>query len=599
MKLKRLPLILITSMLSLAGCSMFGGNSGEPFGDSSQPESGESSFSGGESSQNDAGQSTNQEGGSQQTGQSSNEPGGNSQGGGQTSQATGQSSANQGGNSQGGGQTSQATGQSSANQGGNSQGGGQTSQPAGGSSQGGGNTSINDENCIIKEETNITIWTTYNDTYQAIINNAIEEFEKAEPHVHVTNTKQSGSYDDLKTMCVNGFAVDNYPDMVAAYPDSVADFLNNFKALDIEPYMTDPVIGWTEDDFDDIPENYIEAGQKYSMPGTYSLPCSKSTEAMYYNQDVLLGLDLSDIDSTINNGRPLNEAYFQNITWDEMFEKLIPALDDYDTAADESHKLIDRKTNKDWAWLGYDSDDNFFITLAEQYGYDYTSINQITGKGQIGFDNDGMKNLMRKFVGYYNNHYFTTKGITKSNVNNYTTADQMLFAIGSTGGVKYQFSSNNPHNVGVVCIPQAPGRPRKVISQGPDFAFLDHENENRAKATWLFYKLFTSKKYNTSWALTTGYSPIRYSVMETRDYLDYIDISDKDPLTLDRLYALNAAYAGGIAENTFTSPVFKGSSEARVQVSSIFSACITAGSDLENQIDGIFSTAVNNTRLKM
>ena len=452
---------------------------------------------------------------------------------------------------------------------------------------------------IISDNTEITLWTTYNDSYQTIINNCIEEFEGMYPNIKVNNVKQQGSYDDLKKMCVDGFAVDNYPDIVSAYPDSVADFLNNGKGLDITPYMNDKEIGWTDDDFDDIPENIIAAGQNYSIPGTYSLPCSKSTEAMYYNQDVLIGLDLSSIDATINEGMPLNDTYLQSLTWEELFEKLVPALDAYDQAQPADKKIIDRTTHTDWAWVGYDSDDNLFITLAEQYGYDYTAIDQVTGKGQILFNNEGMKALMKKFKGYNDNHYFTTKGVIKTNVNYRSTVDAMLFSIGSTGGVKYQFSSDNPHNVGVAPIPHAAGKAMKVISQGPDFAFLDHNNANKAKATWLFYKLFTSTKYNSAWALATGYSPIRYSVMETKDFMDYANASAKDPKTLDRLYALNASYAAKAAKYFFTSPVFKGSSEARNQVGTIYAACVAAGANLDAQIDSIFETAVNNTKLKM
>lgn len=454
------------------------------------------------------------------------------------------------------------------------------------------------EDPIFSGETTITVWTTFNDTYQTIINNCIEEFTSLYPNVKVTNVKQQGSYDDLKKMCVDGFAVDNYPDLVAAYPDSVADFLNNGKALDIDPYMNDPRIGWTQADFDDIPETYIQAGQMYSIPGTYSLPCSKSTEAMYYNQDVLIGLNLSSIDPSINKGQPLNDAYFQNLTWEELFEKLVPALDAYDQAQPADSKIIDRTTYADWAWVGYDSDDNLFITLAEQYGYKYTSINEITGKGNIEFDNPEMKALMKKFTGYQKQHYFTTKGVINTNVNYRSTVDAMLFSIGSTGGVKYQFSADNPHNVGVAPIPHAANKDHKVISQGPDFAFLDHDSDDRAKATWLFYKMFTNTKYNTAWAINTGYSPVRYSVMETKDFLDYSDASAQDPKTLDRLFALNAAYAANAADYFFTSPVFKGSSEARNQVATIFAACV-ASENLDAEIDSIFATAVSNTKLKM
>ena len=455
--------------------------------------------------------------------------------------------------------------------------------------------------CKAKKNDNIeiVIWTTYNDTYQAIINNAIDEFKELEPKVTVKNIKQQGSYDDLAKMCVDGFAVDNYPDMVAAYPDSVSDFITNAKALDMTPYMEDPEIGWTEDDLNDIPEAYIQLGQQYIIPGTYSLPASKSTEAMYYNQDVLIGLNLSGVDPTINGGQPLTDAYFQSITWDELFEKLVPALDAYDQAQSVDNKIIDRTSFEDWAWVGYDSDDNLFITLAEQYGYGYTAIDEVTGEGRILFDNDGMKNLMKKFKGYNDKHYFTTKGVIKTNVNYRSTVDAMLFSIGSTGGVKYQFADSTKHNVGVAMIPQAnPSNPR-LISQGPDFAFLNHDNDERARAVWKFFKLFTSKKYNTSWALTTGYSPIRYSVLETEDYMEFADFESKEEHTIDRLNALNANYAANVGDYQFTSPVFKGSSEARKQVGTIYAACVAAGSNLDAQIDGIFATAVNNTRQKM
>ena len=448
----------------------------------------------------------------------------------------------------------------------------------------------------------IVIWTTYNDTYQTVINNAIDEFKNIEPNVTVKNVKQQGSYQDLAKMCVDGFAVDNYPDMVAAYPDSVSDFITNGKALNIQPYMENEEYGWTEDDFNDIPEAYIKLGQQYIIPGTYSLPASKSTEAMYYNQDVLIGLDLSAYDNDehpVNNGQPLTDAYIQSLTWDELFENLIPALDAYDQAQDAEHKIIDRTSFEDWAWVGYDSDDNLFITLAEQYGYGYTSLNQTTGKGVLDFNNADMKALMKKFKGYNDKHYFTTKGVINQNVNYRSTANAMLFSIGSTGGVKYQFSSDNPLNVGVALIPQAEGRAKKVISQGPDFAFLDHQVDNRALATWLFYKLFTSTKYNTAWATTTGYTPIRYSVMETEDYLAYSNYLDKDDNTLARLTAFNASYASSVLNYLFTSPVFKGSSTARQQVGTIYAACVSAGDDLDAQIDSIFQTAYDNTILKM
>ena len=46
------------------------------------------------------------------------------------------------------------------------------------------------------EKIKIVIWTTYNDTYQAVLNNAIDDFQKSHPNVVVDNIKQQGSYQE-------------------------------------------------------------------------------------------------------------------------------------------------------------------------------------------------------------------------------------------------------------------------------------------------------------------------------------------------------------------------------------------------------------------
>ena len=110
----------------------------------------------------------------------------------------------------------------------------ESSQPGSSSSSAGGSESSSTSEQtgpVITEPTNITIWTTYNDNYQTIINNAIDEFKTIEPNVTITNTKQQGSYNDLAKMVTDGFAVDNYPDMVAAYPDEVTTYQKCFRKM--------------------------------------------------------------------------------------------------------------------------------------------------------------------------------------------------------------------------------------------------------------------------------------------------------------------------------------------------------------------------------
>ena len=125
-------------------------------------------------------------------------------------------------------------------------------------------------------------------------------------------------------------------------------------------------------------------GSSYDSVGTtYSLPFCKSTELMYYNEDALLGLDLSIQDSTINNSQPLTAEYLNQLTWEEFFEKLCPAIVAKNNALSEEEKIYN-DDDPSSCLLAIDSDENYFITLAHQYGYGYTSVGE-DGKGSVDF----------------------------------------------------------------------------------------------------------------------------------------------------------------------------------------------------------------------
>ena len=202
----------------------------------------------------------------------------------------------------------------------------------GGNNGGTGNddSALVDENGVLKEKTTIYLWTTAGDQGQALLNEWVEEFKEVQPNITVTNVKQTGGYDDLQNMIVTGFNGNNYPDLAYCYPDHVADYIDYGKAVKLDSYIENEVFGWSDKDINDFVPAYLDEGRQYTVEGTYSLPFSKSTEAMFYNEDILIGLDLSSIDPTINGGNRLNAEYLENLTWEELFGKLAPALLKYD-----------------------------------------------------------------------------------------------------------------------------------------------------------------------------------------------------------------------------------------------------------------------------
>ena len=208
----------------------------------------------------------------------------------------------------------------------------------------------------VKENVTIQFLCLTNSAYKSELERMVNEFKQIEPKVTVnlTNPTGTGNYSVLEKTVITGFFKQDYPDIVQCYPDNVVQYVDRGYALNVDPYLDNAEYGLKEEKSDYITA-FLNEGANYSKSGTYSLPFCKSTELMYYNADKLLNIDLSAIDSKINNGQPLTAEYLDNLTWEELFNKLCPALKTYN----ETHDLyVDDETS---AIFTYDSDQNFFI----------------------------------------------------------------------------------------------------------------------------------------------------------------------------------------------------------------------------------------------
>ncbi len=469
---------------------------------------------------------------------------------------------------------------------------------------------------VITEPVEIEIWTTIGTSNQTAFNTMLERVQELEPNITITNTFQNSmGYSDLHDAILQGFSANNYPDLAYCYPDHVADYINAGKAVNLEPYITDETIGFTDEDEADYIEAFLDEGSEYVVDGVYSLPFSKSTEGLYYNRGVLNGLNLNaacdalGIDR-INDGFPLNDAYFADLTWEEFFERLCPALMWYN---ENDTELLDF-SQSDTAILGYDSDDNLFITLAQQYGLGYTGINE-AGTGEILFNNQGMKDLMTKFNEWANSGYIVSQGTTGSYTSNLFTANQCLFSVSSTAGVTYLWSTNTP-DVAVAPIPHAEVGDTTIgtqeitganitednynqqISQGPSFCVLDKGDENRAKAAYVVWKLLTDETNCIEWSINTGYMGIRNSFYESAQYEAASNTEEQTTGTQDMLLARNWEYLPTVDDYVYTSPVFKGSADVRDTVEGLMTWTLATDTatflaNLDSQFDYYENIAKN------
>ena len=248
--------------------------------------------------------------------------------------------------------------------------------------------------------------------------------------------------------------------------------------------------------------------------------------------------------------------------------------------------------------LGYDSEANWFITMCEQYGSDYTSA---TGDHFL-FDNEQNRAFVKKFSEWYDKGYVTTQtlyGAYTSGMFVAQGADEIhsYMSIGSSAGATHQRpakddSGNYPFEVGIASIPQVDPANPKVISQGPSVCIFKKDNPQEVIASWLFVKyLTTSVEFQAEFSMASGYVPVLKSVAENETYAAFLANADG----YNYVSALSAKVCLDQQEAYYTSPAFNGSSTARDQVGALLTKCLgykTSDANIDAQIKKAFEEAM-------
>lgn len=419
----------------------------------------------------------------------------------------------------------------------------------GGSTGGGGGT------------TKVIFWHTMGKDKIATLETMITAFEKENPDIKIEQTAK-GSYTDIATAVNNAIAAGDVPTMAFCYPDHVANYLGASAVVNIQDYLDDPELNFNEDDGlqSDFIKAYWDEGKSYDVEGIYSAPFYKSTEVLFYNKDAFDA-----------------KGWSVPTTWAEM-ETLMATI--------KADATYGSKTP-----LGYDSDDNLFITMCEQYGIPYTTNDNITtGADHFLFNNDRAKAMVTKIKGWYDNKYLVTQGTLGGFTSTEFKNGNLLMTIGSTGGTNYNYSDN--FNIGIAAIPGAEatveGGNAHVIMQGPSVCFLRRCTVAQKQAAWKFYKYCVKAENSAYYGITTGYSPVRQSSFETQVWTDFV--TDETITGASDLIRRAVNFNSTLMDKYFVSATFKGSSTARTEVGGILTNVMTGSKTLADA----FSDAYNN-----
>ena len=437
------------------------------------------------------------------------------------------------------------------------------------------NFEIPEEGFNVNEDITITFTHTMGAKLQEVLNTYIAEFNKIYPNIHIEH-QSAGGWGDINGQINTEIAGGNAPNIAYCYPDHVAMY-NIAKSVVILDNLinstaviegTNEVMGLTAEQKADFIESYYNEGLAYGDGKMYTMPLNKSTEVLYY-------------DKTFFQANGLKVP----TTWDEMW--------------DVCEKIL--AIDPDCYPLGYDAEDNWFITLCEQMKSGYTSAED---GGKYLFNNDTNKAFVKKLHDMYQKGYFTTQELYGSYTSNLfveTTDTRCYMCVGSSGGASYQMSNNDTGDgsfafeVGVAPIPQFDANNKKVISQGPSLCILQNSDTSAQEimASWLFVKfLCTNVDFQAEFSMASGYMPVLKSVTENENYAAWLAKGNGYE------YLVAKCVQVGIdgRDTYFVSPAFNGSSTARTEVGALLLKCLSSdatGSSLDSLINSAFEDAID------
>ncbi len=439
-------------------------------------------------------------------------------------------------------------------------------------------------------EVTITFSHTMGEELRAVLDQYIAAFNEIYPNITVEHT-QVGGYNDVRDTVNKQLTAGNQPNIAYCYPDHVALYnltgkvvpLDNFIESTIPDTLGGGILGLTEEQIDNFIDAYYEEGTVFDEAGTmYTMPLSKSTEVLYYNKTFFeeYGLDVPT-------------------TWAELEAVSAEIMTIISTPGGKYENSLSYP-------FGYDSESNWFITMAEQSNSPYTK----NDAQKFYFNNETNRNFVKMFRGWYEKGYFTTQelyGAYTSGLftNTDPTKGSCYMCIGSTGGAKNQVPTVTDgvpaFEVGVAPLPQLDSSNEKSISQGPSVCIFDSENKQEVVASWLFVKFLTTNvKFQAAFSMVSGYIPVieKDVLIEALPaYGTWLETGVQPGAeTADyksKVIASTIKAALEQADSYYTSPAFNGSSKARDQVGELMKYCfVTPTDDVDALIAQAFKDAV-------
>ena len=424
----------------------------------------------------------------------------------------------------------------------------------------------------------ITFWAK-NDTnvrQTEIYRQAIEDFQALYPNITVT-LRLYTDYGDIYNDVITNISTGTTPNVCITYPDHIATYLTGDNVVvPLDELFADEAygLGGSALAFDSPAQGEIvpQFLEECRLGGHYyALPYMRSTEALYVNKTMVesLGYTLPDV-PTWDFVWEVSEAAAATLGPDGVYavngqEVLIPFI--------------------------YKSTDNMMIQMLRQLDAGYS-----TAAGEIRLFNDTTRGLLLDIAAHTASGAFSTFKISGYPAN-FLNAGQCLFAVDSTAGSTWMGTDAplvdiDPSEIvsfetAVRPVPQFDPEHPRMISQGPSVCIFNKDDPQEVLASWLFTQYLLTDQVQIAYSETEGYVPVTTTAQNDPDYLNYLARAGEDTDThyqvkIDAVQLLLANL-----ENTFTTPVFNGSTSLRDAAGQLIED-VTKGVRRDQTVDDAF-----------
>ncbi len=349
----------------------------------------------------------------------------------------------------------------------------------------GGKPKTDDKGVNADGKTVLEFWHYFAGDHERTLKAIVADFEKENPTITVKPLYQ-GRPQELLQKLQNSFATSpaKNPALATVYESWTSDFYAA-KLMDlVEDHINGPD-GWKPGEIDDIVKVYREAN---SYDGKLvTMPFNKSVYALYMNLDRLAAAGITTAPKNL----------------------------------DEFHDVIVKLTNVDGPGqktygIGVQPASEAFTTLYFASGGDF-----LNAEGKPVFDTEDARTVLNFWRNLQTpkKHLYVNAEYMDAPLAN----EQIAMFIYSSASFPYVSKKvEGKFKWGVAPIPGIAGRSPRYVMQGTNVGIFNNKSEGERAAAWKFLKFLTNTHNSVKWETSTGYMPIRYSVLSDPEMVKYM-----------------------------------------------------------------------------